>query len=805
MAGRLDIHAPANGSIEPSPELADGDELPILAVDDRADNLIALEAVLEPLGMPVVRAGSGEEALRLLLERDFSLILLDVRMPGLDGLETARLIKSRDRTREVPIVFLTATREDMGEIVRGYGLGAVDYVVKPFDPEVLRSKVAVFAQLEKSRRRLRRSEAFLREAFDAAPVGKTMLDADSRIVRANRTFGRVVGHTPEALTGRSILEFCHPEDHDQLRAVLMRTAQARAVKPSGADRLDPDIRLLSADKEAIWVSPAASVIEPTQLGADLLLLQWVDVTARRRAEEARADLLIEQAAREHAEAQAERLEKLRRLVEPVDAAGLDELLGELARRLTEAFDADAAEVEVERESEDGAAARSVGAHVQRRDAADASADDDWKEIPLVIDEEPLGKLRVLPNERFGLRQSAQELLRDAADRISLMIRRAQLHEQERHIARELQRGLLPARPPQLSGVRIAAKFEAAGSGAEVGGDWYDCFRLPDGRLGVVIGDVTGNGIQAASTMGQVRSVMRAFAFGDPNPPTPAQVIARVQRYHQMAGLKELLTALYLILDPASGRLVWANAGHPPPLLRTSDGDVQPLSGADRMVCRIDAAYLDREAVMGDGDMLFVYTDGLIERRGESIDAGVERLAAAIRTGPDDPEELCARLLAAPRPPEASAGDDVTALAVKLTPTASERGAPHENGDSGQRVQITLSREVSTPSNARRLLERSFGDALDHAELERAKVAVSELATNAVRHGQGEITVVAELASECLLVEVADQGPGFQHPIREAPLDGPGGWGFKVVDAETTRWGIRDGTACVWFEIERSGR
>ena len=106
----------------------------------------------------------------MLLERDFALILLDVRMPGLDGLETARLIKGRARTKDIPIVFLTAARDELGDIIRGYGVGAVDYVLKPFDADLLRSKVAVFAELERSRRALKRSESFLRGAFEAAPI-----------------------------------------------------------------------------------------------------------------------------------------------------------------------------------------------------------------------------------------------------------------------------------------------------------------------------------------------------------------------------------------------------------------------------------------------------------------------------------------------------------------------------------------------------------------------------------------------------------------------------------------------------------
>jgi len=124
----------------------------ILLVDDRPENLLALEAILAPLGENLVRADSGESALRAMLHNEFAVILLDVQMPGMDGYETAALIKSRERTRHVPIIFLTAIDTDDRAAHRGYGAGAVDYLFKPFDPMVLRSKVSVFIDLHHLKR-----------------------------------------------------------------------------------------------------------------------------------------------------------------------------------------------------------------------------------------------------------------------------------------------------------------------------------------------------------------------------------------------------------------------------------------------------------------------------------------------------------------------------------------------------------------------------------------------------------------------------------------------------------------------------
>ncbi|MFN2565342.1 MAG: two-component system response regulator, partial [Gemmatimonadaceae bacterium] len=136
----------------------------ILIVDDRPENLLAVEAILEPLGQQLVRAHSGQEALRHLLEREFACILLDVQMPGMNGFETARVIKSRERTKYVPIIFLTAISKEQEYVFRGYAVGAVDYLFKPFNPDILRSKVAVFVDLYVKQKQLERQEAQLRES-----------------------------------------------------------------------------------------------------------------------------------------------------------------------------------------------------------------------------------------------------------------------------------------------------------------------------------------------------------------------------------------------------------------------------------------------------------------------------------------------------------------------------------------------------------------------------------------------------------------------------------------------------------------
>ncbi|MCW2667313.1 MAG: histidine kinase [Frankiales bacterium] len=156
-------------------------------VDDRPENLLALEAILQGLGHELLRAGSGEEALKQLLSQEVALILLDVQMPGMDGFETAAHIKQRERTRDVPIVFLTAIDGEAHQAFRGYAAGAVDYLSKPFDPWVLRAKVGVFVELYERRRQLAEQAEELqrrRQQLDAPRLAALALQVEQALTPA---------------------------------------------------------------------------------------------------------------------------------------------------------------------------------------------------------------------------------------------------------------------------------------------------------------------------------------------------------------------------------------------------------------------------------------------------------------------------------------------------------------------------------------------------------------------------------------------------------------------------------------------
>jgi CheY-like chemotaxis protein len=146
-----------------------GADIKILLVDDRPENLLALESILGSLGHELVTAASGEQALRAVLREDFAVILLDVRMPGMDGFEVASHVRLRERSRDTPIIFLTAAGDGPHQTLRGYAAGAADYLTKPFDPWVLRAKVGVFAELHRKNRQLKEQAEMLREAAGVTP------------------------------------------------------------------------------------------------------------------------------------------------------------------------------------------------------------------------------------------------------------------------------------------------------------------------------------------------------------------------------------------------------------------------------------------------------------------------------------------------------------------------------------------------------------------------------------------------------------------------------------------------------------
>jgi PAS domain S-box-containing protein len=251
----------------------------ILLVDDDRDNLLALQAVLEPLGQELMLASSGLEALRLCLEHDFAAMLLDVRMPEMDGFETAELIRARKRSRHTPILFLTGYRSDE-QLFRGYDLGAVDFLFKPIVPEILLSKVAVFVELSRKEQLLRRktealerTEQKFRAVLEAAPDAMVITDENGTIQLANSRTDSLFGYPREQLLGTNI---------SSLIPAWSSTAARESIMSSGFSTSETRLSGSRRDGSSFPVQITAS---PFEANGRLITTAIRDATEQVQAEE----------------------------------------------------------------------------------------------------------------------------------------------------------------------------------------------------------------------------------------------------------------------------------------------------------------------------------------------------------------------------------------------------------------------------------------------------------------------------------------------------------------------------------------
>ncbi|TFV63234.1 GAF domain-containing protein [Blastococcus sp. CT_GayMR20] len=301
-------------------------------------------------------------------------------------------------------------------------------------------------------------------------------------------------------------------------------------------------------------------------------------------------------------------------------------------------------------------------------------------FPLQAGARNLGSLTVGWPQRRVFTSQDVELLEAFAAQCAQVLDRIQTRQAEqaahavvRGMAEALQRSLL-TEPPRLADLEIAVRYVPAAEQAQVGGDWYDAFGVPDGSTMLVIGDVTGHDRHAAAAMAQVRNVLRGVAHSQPE--SPARVLAALDRAMGDLAVGTLATAVLARVERAgpdgqrAQRLLrWSNAGHPPPLLLGPDGAVTVLERMPNRLLGVDPASqrVEHAVLLPPGSTLLLYTDGLTERRGATLDDGLDWLRGEVAGMQDLPlEELCDRLLAVL--PEAL-DDDVALLALRASAQA----------------------------------------------------------------------------------------------------------------------------------------
>ncbi|MFF7637823.1 SpoIIE family protein phosphatase [Kitasatospora sp. NPDC008050] len=382
------------------------------------------------------------------------------------------------------------------------------------------------------------------------------------------------------------------------------------------------------------------------------------------------------------------------------------------------------------------------------------------------------------------------LAEELAARAAVCIDNARLYRRERDTALTLQRSLLPQRVHNPPGLEIAYRYLPASQLNEVGGDWFDVVPLSCGRVALVVGDVTGHGLRAAATMGQLRTVARTLITLDMD---PARVLRRLDEAAAAAGAGsdegQYATCVCVVLDPVDRACTAACAGHVPPLVTAADGSLRVLdlpTGAPLGVGGVPFESVEFE--LPAQGLVVLCTDGLIERRDRDLDEGIELLRATVAAQHGDLERSCDAVLASLV--TGSREDDIAVIMARSHPIGPD-----------QLAILSLTGDRAMVGLARRFARRTLADWGLSALTDQTELLASELITNALVHA-GAPTQLRLFRDHVLTVEVSDVDSHAPR-LRPAHEDDEGGRGMHLVNELAHRWGSRStrfGKA-VWFELE----
>lgn len=369
-------------------------------------------------------------------------------------------------------------------------------------------------------------------------------------------------------------------------------------------------------------------------------------------------------------------------------------------------------------------------------------------VPLVAGRRINGMLALSWTAPRELATDELDYIRSMASQVAQALDRATHFESERTIAETLQQSVLPASLPSLDGVQLAARYLPGSAELDVGGDWYDALTLPDGRIGLVVGDVVGKGVFAAASMAQLRNALRAFSVDRLK---PASVLSRLNRLAEEVLDTTFATVAYVVVDPETGVCRIASAGHPPPLVRHPDGRVDLLEGGRGLPLGtgLEVRYRQDVVELSAGASLLLYSDGLVERRGRSIDDGLRELCEAVRTGPSAPEAMLEHVLER-MVGDQERGDDIALLTARLLPVA-----PRD-------LELEISRDPASLELVRDALRAWLvGVPLERSDAESVVLAAWEACANAREHARDPsddtIRLRAALRGDSVRIVIEDSG------------------------------------------------
>jgi PAS domain S-box-containing protein len=588
---------------------------------------------------------------------------------------------------------------------------------------------------------LRASEQRFRAMSDDLPLMVWLHDTDGRQEFVNQTFCDFFGVTRDEMRGGRWQLLTHPDDGTGYAEHFMDCVRER--RP-----FHHEVRVRRGDGEWRWLE---SWGEP-RFGPTGEYLGHVgtsaDVTDRKQLEELLRDRgEAERRARRRAELLAHCMAELE------SRSGVEQRARTLVELLVPRV-ADFAAVELRTDDETIVIAHPEPGRISTVEL-DALLDPlephSRLALPLNLAARGEGTLLVglADRRRRPYDDDDHAFLRTLAASASLLLASAHLFEQERRIATRLQRSLLPERLEEHPELDLAARYVSAAHQLQVGGDWYDSFELADGRMGVVVGDVVGHGLEAAAAMGRLRSALHALAVRHTS---PADVLSELDHFARGPAGPRFATGCFAAIEPSSAVVTYASAGHPPMLVVSPDGEVDWLDeGRSLPLCVAETDRSDASTVVAPGSVLLLYSDGLVERRRERLSTGTARLEATARRLRHLPVgHLCDRLVAE-LAPERGFDDDVVVLAARISPAAAPRLRHQFPARPGELAELRRC--------TRRWLEHRGVDARAGSDI---LLALGEACSNAVEHAyrdgaHGDITVEVRPERDELVAEVRDRG------------------------------------------------
>ena len=411
--------------------------------------------------------------------------------------------------------------------------------------------------------------------------------------------------------------------------------------------------------------------------------------------------------------------------------------------------------------------------------AEVDADDGVRSmllVPIRVRSAVIGVLGLGYTAQSGRRYTAGDVAlgEDIAARAATALDNALRFEREHRVSETFQKAALPPQLPQVPGSFLSALYEAGRAEALVGGDWYDAFRMPDGRLILSVGDVAGSGLDAAVMMGSVRQSIRTAAVINPD---PAAVLDAVDRIVREMDAEKYVTAFVAVYEAIGGKLKYASAGHPPPLLRDPCGTVTPLV-AGGLPLGLRRRCDDRSTAISlePGSVVLFYTDGLTELERDPVagEAGLVAALANMDPSLDTARTVCTAVVGGRR-----TQDDIAALALwyeaSLSDVSAERRAFCWTFDNNDAQAAREARHACVD-----LLQRA---GLNDEHLTSAELVLGELVGNVVRHAPGAIDVWLDLSGRAPVIHVLDAGPGFEiNPRLPADVMSERGRGLYIIAA-----------------------